>query len=293
MKRLMKPLHTKIAYYKSKLPKNGDWLWVSFDADAKRANLSNVADTIKKIRTDDRGILGLMYDRSKNFESRINSNAADVRDKGKSLLAMSSFAATAIFTLTTVLSSIIRLQLGAVAIPVVVIYALLCAHLLRALYKALEVVKREEVIYASHEDILGAYGDEKVALRRAIAETIVFAQRTRRKASVKADHLLVGLEAFKYSIIYFFLLVGINGIMVLFFKSPDEQADVKVAMLTNTVDSIAAHQYLTTFATQQLSSRIGDLEDELFRIQKSLDSNRNLIEQSQQGIDSTPMPSTR
>jgi len=276
---LIKTVGGILVHYKSKLPSNGDWLWVSFEGEATEGKvIESVDDVIGQIQTNDSDVLSLMYERSKNFETRIISNISDTRDKAKSLLTMSSFAATTVFAVAAVLSSTIRIQAG-LAVIVIALYVLLCSHLFHALCKALQVLTREDVVYASHDDIVGNEDERSPALRKAIAETLVFARQTRRKSAGRVGDLLVGLTSFRYGLVYFFLMVALNvGIIIC--SNVEVTQDKETERRNRFVDSIATTQLANSSAALQLSNRINDLTTQLSIIQKNIDSSRHLVKAS-------------
>lgn len=240
---------------KTKLPFNGDWLFVSDDPPAKQHiqeapavnQLSGMADSEEEkpdIHTDDEkldycnsrairqalysnelDLVKLIYERAKGHESIISDTASRIYDKAKTLLSTASFASAVLFGVVSfILFGLPRFRVW-VLIVEVILFIMLGSQLIRALTIAMSVMTREQLIYTRPSEFLfpTSVGKDKVldGYKDAIAQIVAYANLTNEKLRERVNKLITGQHAFRWGLIYFVLLSSFH--LVVLTVSPGEQ----------------------------------------------------------------------
>lgn len=206
---------------KSKLPLNGDWLFVTedmprFSSEEKQEQINDLSleiDTIDKVLSavsSGKKNLDIIYGKTKEYENFITNGANLVRDKAKTLLSTASFVSAILFGSSTFLLSTIN-ELNFLTTLEVVIYLLIVQHFVRALVIAMHVMTKEEMIYMPPQEFIELSGlPKKDQLKNFISRSIVYANSTDKYVWKRSDQLIKGQHAFRYGLIFSAMLLVIH-----------------------------------------------------------------------------------
>jgi hypothetical protein len=212
----MKSLLIKL---KSKLPLNGDWLFVT-ETPVKVDNnqvdqatgYDNPNEVITRLQSNDTDTLKITYDRAKEFERSICQAADHIRDKAKTLLSTGTFVSAALFGVSTFfLTPMLDLHLGIVII-LITLFILMVSHFLRALALSVYVMTREEYVQAAPLEFINLEHGKTIAvtLKEAIAQVIAYANQTSEYIRLRSNKLIIAQHAFRWGLFFFLLLFLTN-----------------------------------------------------------------------------------
>ena len=247
---------------KSKLPLNGDWLYVTATTTSgqpQQVDLAAKYDKPEKVlmslKSKDIESTKLIYERSKAYESRIENIANLTRDKAKTLFGTTSLVSAVFFGVTSFFSfSSVNFPWYAVAVELIV-FILLAFHLIRSLVISMEVMTREQSITASPDEFLDCYDNSAFSeatdctpsvnvYKQAIAQTVAYSNQTHEYINERKNNLIMGQHAFKYALISFALLIVIHIFSILSYGNsrPTGNSAVAAEQQTKLLQSlISAH----------------------------------------------------
>jgi hypothetical protein len=217
-----------LSHVKSKLPSNGDWLFVTQTPITEQPQQDDLApkhDTpekvLKDLRSNDMESIKIIYERAKAHESRIENIGNLTRDKSKTLLSTTSIVSAVFFGVASFFSSSsLKFPWWAISIELI-IFILLASQLIRSLVIAMDVMTREQSISASPDEFLASYEDSNApggptvtplvnVYKNAIAQTVAYSTQTHEYINGRLNRLILGQHAFRYGLVYFVLLIMVH-----------------------------------------------------------------------------------
>jgi hypothetical protein len=304
---------------KTKLPFNGDWLFVSDDPPAKQHNqeapavnqLGGIANPeaektdihpeneeidycdSRAIRqalySNELDLIKIIYERAMGHESIISNIASRVYDKAKTLLSTASFASAVLFGVVSfILFGLPRFR-GWVIIVEVMLFIILGSHLIRALTIAMSVMTREQLIYTRPSEFLfpTSVGKDKVldAYKDAIAQIVAYANLTNEKLRERVNKLMTGQHAFRWGLIYFVLLSSFH--LVVLTVSPAEQPKDLLSRIVEleekVLPSMAAKHDELIDTIKQLTTQLSQAHTDNAVLLKQLKDTQDALEKAKGG----------
>lgn len=281
---------------KSKLPMNGDWLYVTETPSTEQPQQEDLAtkhDTPAKVLEDltsnDIETIKLIYERAKAHESRIENIGNLTRDKAKTLLGSTSLLSAVLFGAASFFSSIsTKFSWWAVAFELA-LFVLLACHLIHSLIVAMDVMTREQSVSASPDEFLSSYEDSNAssdgtmgaqplkAYKNAIAQAVAYANQTHEYIHERKNKLILGQHAFKYGLIYFPVLITFHILAALFYgnSGPSAQNTVATEQQTKLLHSLLSSQDSLLKILEQSTKDVALLrqrDDELLKRQRELET---------------------
>lgn len=290
-------LASKAYTLKTKLPLNGDWLFVTEDPvkeEDKESDLAKGYDSPSRVAaaltSNDMEVIELIYQRARDYEQRIYASSDHVRDKAKTLLSTATFVSAILFGVESLLLPTLHaFEWWMVALEAGLFLLLVC-HFLRALFIAMSVITREKVVESSPQEFLFAESKKNqthvAATKKAIAEIVAYAIQSHNYLRLRVNRLIIGQTAFRYGLVFFVVLFVINGI-VMSVRKADEPKD-----LLGRVDQLEKSVFS---ANQSQASAMADLRNQISNI---LEGNKATLEQvrriqnSLTGIGGSKAPKT-
>lgn len=204
-------LREKFALWKSKLPLNGDWLFVTATpvrGDIKQADIADKFSSIDQVMehlTSDKlseSGLRLIYERAKEFAGSISARADHIRGKASTLLSTSSLVSAVLFgVLGFMMSDVSKNPKWVLGLELYLGIEMMC-HFIRSLFIATDVMTREASVESSPNEIL-SFDSVESYLKNAISQAIAFGNMTSDYIRRKANRLIIGQHAFRYGLIFF------------------------------------------------------------------------------------------
>jgi len=279
-------LYSKGLKLKSKLPYNGDWLFVTGnlpDEEDEQKDLEDDYDAPEKVlqnfNSNNLDVIKITYDRVKAHELRIDNLADQTRDKAKILLTTSSVV-SAIFlgVISFFPTSITMFNIWVITIELL-IFLLLAAHLIHALIRAISVITREGSVYTPPHELLGnchnaQFSNEDHPLssyKKAISQILAYSNQTHKYILERSNKLILGQHAFKYGLEFFFILIVFH--MVAFISSANIRPQDPIAKLNEFEKKISS-----TIITKQ-NDIINEINKLIREISLGHQDNKNTIEE--------------
>lgn len=282
----------RIVKSKSKLPANGDFLFIT-ESPVEEVGQDDLAahyerpDTVRsQVRWDDLDVVKLIYERAKAHESKVEAVATLTRDKAKTLLGASSLLSAIFLGFVSLFSSVMpRFRWWATLIELI-LFALLASHLLNALLKALGSLTWETSEWPSPRELLlsetdrpdGPSDKPTAAYREAIAQTVAYANKNHGYILTRNKRVQLGQGALRFALIYFALFVGFHIFALTLPRNAAEEDTIKKA--TAAIERIAtvAEQASTSIASGQReqAAAIKQLDTKLSTLLQAPNANRHL-----------------
>lgn len=208
----------KVAVWKSRLPLNGDWIFVTptiVSPDKEKVDIADKFSSIDEVKAhltseklSEPG-LKLVYERAKEFERSVMVRADHVRGKAATLLGTSSLVSAVLFGILGFMMRDITVNPAwVIVIELILGFEMMC-HFIRSLFIAADVMTREVSVEASPSEIL-AFDSIVVYLKDAISQTIAYGNMTSEYIRKKVNRLIIGQHAFRYGLVYFALLLAVQ-----------------------------------------------------------------------------------
>jgi large-conductance mechanosensitive channel len=279
----MKSLREWFFHAKTRLPANGDWIFVTGDLPGDSpedpANpeepFIDVGSVRSSLYSNDPDLIKLVYERAKAYEATISNYTNRVYDKAKTLVGSVSFVSAVLSALVSLLlSSASRFGWIVIAIESSILF-LMVGHLLRSVSIGLRVITREDLYYTHYNEVLAAasIGQDGLvnAYKDAISQIVSYADRTHEQAWQRVRKLILGQAAFHYGIFFFVLFVAFHLIaLALFAKEPAKDPVNKLVELQEKALASSSSEHA------ELVKAIRDLT---FQLSESHKDNSALIEQ--------------
>ena len=258
---------------KSKMPFNGDWLFVTEDNTLPQSHekeqllaeekWETPSEVFQKLETEKLEVVKLIYERAKTYEAIVNSRADHVRDKAKSLLGTVSFVSAVLGGVASFLTtSIVKLN-GWWFVGELVLLVILGGHLIRALLIAMDVMTREVVITSRKEEFLLPKSETELhALKCSISQIVTYANQTNELVWARVNQLILGQTAFRYGLLWFSLLLGVQIFAGKAVNEIDAKAKANLVSQTEIQSSILAKE-------EQLLEELRQMKVEIIRIHQA------------------------
>lgn len=263
---LSRRVSLRLKRVKSKLPLNGDWLYVtenyapSIEQSLGEENWDTPDKVFQEINSGKLEVLKLVYERAKAYESIVNSKADHVRDKAKSLLGTVAFVSAVLLGVTSFLvTSIVKLN-GWWFIGELILVSVLGTHLVRALLIAMDVMMREVIITSRKEELLLQRSETELhALKCLISQIFSYANKTDEFVRERVNKLILGQDAFRYGVVCFALFLVIQIYAGKKVNEIENKAKSNVLSQTEIQSSILSRE-------EQLLDELRQLKVEIIRI---------------------------
>lgn len=206
----------RILQFKSKLPANGDFLFVTETPARGGQEDIDLADRYKhrnavlnQLRSNDLDVIKLIYERAKIYESKVEMVDTVTRDKAKTLVGVSSLTSAIFLGFVSAFSSAIPKFNWWILLIELLLFIFLASHLLNALLKALESLTREVSEWPGPQDFLLSRVDVKpyFAFSEAIAQIVSSACKNLGYIHERNNKVQIAQHAFYYALIYFLVFV--------------------------------------------------------------------------------------
>lgn len=223
----------------------------------------------------DPSITEFIHDRAAAFSHRIHSKADRVRSKAKTLFNASSFASAVLLGLGAVyVRAVPDLTLGW-SLLILGPFALMAVQLIRALYIAIDVMRREEAVTQSAlsiDEIASHSPSRAQAHLKSAAQLVAFANRTDEFIKNRVNRLIIGQTAFRNALVWFVFAFVVAGVLSV------QQRD-RAARQQDTV--------------MQIQGEVSEINGEIWRLERELaqvrERQRDLLEnRSRSGSGSKP-----
>ena len=261
-------LREKIALWKSKLPLNGDWLFVTVtpvrgdikhdDIADKFSSIDQVMEHLTSDKLSESGLM-LIYERAKEFAGSVSARADHVRGKASTLLSTSSLVSAVLFgALGFMMSDVSVNPAWIIAIELFLGVEMMC-HFIRSLFIAADVMTREVSVEASPSEIL-SFDSVESYLKNAISQSVAYGNMTSEYIRKKVNRLIIGQHAFRYGLIFFAILLALQtGSRILNNRGSQDLStleSVKGNYMVNAIDSSVCPRNLDTLHLLRRDSAI-------------------------------------
>jgi uncharacterized protein YoxC len=272
---------------KSKLPLNGDWLFVTIfnnEKDSGQDLAEKYFDQDEILSSfdinADREVTKVLYERAVGFDKMISDTATQVRDKAKTLFGGMSIVSAILFGVTSLSLSSIRDSSLWLVILACIFFVLMSAHFGNAISRALRAMIREQEIHTSTSEYLELSKSKEISevYRLLFSKIVAYANKTHDFVNKRVNSVIIAQHAFGWGLFYFSLLF-ILLIVTSFLNSPTSKIDslsVKVQVMEGQLSA-------TQTRIDELLSQINMLEIEMTDLQDSQQSLQN----SQTSLQST------
>ncbi len=216
---------------KSKLPFNGDWLYVTENIPKDGQEKHDISDNfdkpeqiISQLESNDTDILKLTHKMSLDYYNSILSRSDRVIGKAKIIINSSAFISAVIIAIS---SSIVLInnstELHWLFYIGCFFYIMTIIHLTRTLMLAISVIRREESIELSPLEIVEVAkckikSDLPSIYKDISSKMIAYANNTDKFILKRVNKLILSQTSFKYGIFYFvcfmilhFFILNINS----------------------------------------------------------------------------------
>lgn len=264
--------------WKSKLPANGDWLFVTEelseepstgetgqDLSARYDEYQNLVEDTKALQSEP--AIKFFYEKAKEFENWVYKGRADIRDKAKVLLGAASFVSAILATSVSIIANSVSMQTAWARLVCAGIVTLMGAHFLRAIYVALGLLIREESVTTSLPEMIKACSaDENEALKILATKTIHYANLTDTVVLRQGNRLIVSQHAFRWGLLYAFLLT----VLCVFYFTHHPKAD-PTGRVVSAVESVNTS---ISSLEKEVSTRLDQVSGSTQTVQKEIESLR-------------------
>jgi hypothetical protein len=294
---------------KSRMPLNGDWIFVTETPSKGQIQDNDLAakhdspeKVLKSLASDNQDSIKLLYDRAKTYESRIQNIGNLTRDKAKTLLGTVSVVTAVFFGAATFFSS------GTSAYPrwamliELLLFLLLSTQLIHSLIIAMDVMTRETSIIASFDEMLKRYSNRDgvntsllMAYKDAIAQMIAYSNQSHFYINSRVNQLILGQHSYRYGLFYFAILIIFHVCVSMFYIPPNP-----MKLLNHTISLQQSMLEVVDRDQKNISSRVDDisanvsvlnslikthaqLETRLSEIEKAVTQLRNEMQQTAKG----------
>jgi hypothetical protein len=211
-------LSQRILALKSRLPGNGDFLWVTEDPPADdEADQEDLAKKFSKaeyvgeqIRKAEPEIQRIAYEHAREYAQRVGQQAATVRNKALTLMTMASFSSAVLLGLSPLLLEMCHGAEWWLKVSALLIGTAVVSHLLHSVNLSVGAAMREVAVEESPLDVveISHEVDLETTYRKAAARQIAYASQTAEYVRQRTNQVILAQAALQWGIRYFALLLA-------------------------------------------------------------------------------------